>query len=197
MKKYFLAITIILVIAVVSCKKNNTLQVKTETPLQALVNSKFLDSIQSTYTVPVESGYEFTAIKNGRITKIGCYVPQNRHYRVSLWDSTQELLISTTISITDSTKFTYKDILPINIEANKKYIISIGDYGHKTFTFYNKKYPNNNQSIFPILVKNITLLNHRSSVCPAGTPSCFPMNVNIYGSNFIEGGPDFVFEPTE
>lgn len=197
MKPYLFILPIALFTIVISCKKNNiTVQAKAETPMQTIINSNFLDSPIIYENGPYELGYRFKSTKNGFITKIGCYVPQNLPYRVSLWDSaTQELLVSTTLSVTDSTKFTYKDIAPVNIEAGKKYVISINNFVNgsivKRFAFY-RKAPYFNQPIFPINIGIITVVNGVFKNCRT---TCFPNNED--GDNYLNGFPDFVFQSTE
>lgn len=196
MKKYFFVATMALFTIALSCTKNNTPSktVKAETPAQALINNNFLDSTNIFAHGPHELGYRFYSSKNGRITKIGCYVPRNLPYRVTLWDSaTKQILALATIPVTDSTKFTYKDILPINIEANKKYIISINNFidgVNKQRFQLTRKAPN--VLSFPINIGTITILHGMYTGC---STTCFPE----YNDNetFLTGFPDFVIEYTE
>ena len=55
-------------------------------------------------------------------------MPDGLTYRVALWDSTtKNLIVAVSVKVTDSTKFTYTDISPIPIVANKKYVVSINN----------------------------------------------------------------------
>lgn len=196
MNKCFFVLWIsILVVVTIGCNKSEISQVKIEIPVQTLLNKKFLDSIQVSNDTTYEIGYQFRSSKPGRITKIGCFVPQNLPYRVSLWDNaTQDILVSTTVQVTDSTKFTYKDIAPIKIEANRSYIITVNNYifgtTKKYFVLYKKP---SNQFNLPINIGTITILRNLYAFCNATT--CFPTIQN--GSFYLTGVPDFAIEYTE
>ena len=91
------------------CTKETGPATKTENPAKATISNNLV--VDSAFSVPnpsYEFGNKFYISKNGKITKLGCRMPQIGSYRVSLWDfATTNLITATTISVTDTAQFKY------------------------------------------------------------------------------------------
>jgi len=190
-----LVITAFVCVSILACKKNSTTPPpvkKQETPLQNLVTTKFIDSVTIMNNGNFEIGYRFSSNKNGHITKLGCYMPDGLTYRVALWDSTtKNLIVAVSVKVTDSTKFTYTDISPIPIVANKKYVVSINNTvggSNRNYFILRRKTPNT--LTFPLTNASIMIEAQQEFSC---STLCFPQNA--YTNGYLTGVPDFVFEP--
>lgn len=186
-KNYFIAITCLSILA---CKKNSAKE--PETPLQSLVYTNFLDSLRVVNPGSLEIGYSFLTTQDGHITKFGCHMPNKGTYRVALWDNDSKMYKDTAlINVTDSTKFNYVDIKPIQIIANKIYVISINNTfgGIAKEYFVAGKKPNVTFDL-PIFYKSTIIAAMRYIETSELT---FPNKISIRGT--INGIPDFVFVP--
>lgn len=196
MKKYFFVVTMALFAIVVSCTKNNVPNklIKTEMPLQSLVNNNYFDFLISNRDTTQELGYRFSTNKPGKISSLGAYTPSKGNYRVTLWDNaTKTLIDSTIIQVIDSAKFTYKTINPIVIEANKDYVISLTNrYTRSYFVLLRK---NSVFSPTPVNIGGITIKKGVVEFLPNINIS-FPTEEQTITTR-LNGIPDFVFEPTE
>lgn len=187
-------------ISIMGCKENSTqppisASKKQETPLQTLVANKTFDTVIVNGEIDArEQGFRFSSLKNGNIIKLGCYMPNNLTYRVSLWDcDTKDLITAIPIKVIDSTKFNYQDIIPISIKANKEYLITI-----------NNRINNNPEKVFVLGIKS-TVYNEitfpiKTGLITIEAEHMAPSETLIYPtSEFIVyklyGIPDFVFEP--
>ncbi|HPI00211.1 MAG TPA: DUF4082 domain-containing protein [Chitinophagaceae bacterium] len=191
-------ILVFVFISSIACKENITkTSVKQEIPLQGLVSRKILDTVMLTDDIESwEQGYRFSSSKNGRITKLGCYMPNNLTYRVALWNcNTEDLIAAIPVKVTDSTKFNYQDITPIPIEANKEYLITINNtINNSTKSFFKLGIRSTpyNEITFPITSGLIKIeAGHMASTKTLRYPADQFITYKLYGA------PDFVFEPAE
>lgn len=191
--KWFIGVFIF--ISLIACKKSDkAIQAPTqETPLQNLVTTKFLDTIQVVNNGKFEEGFSFSTSKNGKITKLGCYMPNNLTYRVTIWDSATQTFTQTAVKVTDSTKFNYVDITPIYITANRTYYATINNTvgGVRKNDFRLGKKPNINFN-YPIKSGSISMKAYVDNI--GCNTTCFPNNMMSYNIS-LYGVPDFVFEP--
>jgi hypothetical protein len=195
-----ISITGVALIALVifSCKKNATSNLKTETPIQATVESKLVvDTSVAFANSSWEFGNKFYSSRNGNITKLGCKMGSIGNFRVTLWDfTTKNLIAATTISITDSSMFVYNSISPVAITANTRYLVSMNNTSgavHKNYNlYYSKNAPN--VSRYPFTSGSITFENVQES---NSAVSVFPEAVNVFSQPYIIGLADFQFEYSE
>lgn len=111
-------------------------------------------------------------------------MPNTGNFKVSLWNySTQELIATTTVNVTDITQFKYNDISPVEITANVRYVISI----FLTSGYAYSKKPG--IPIYPFTIGSITFEDFRTKNSPT---SVFPDNFDNYIT--LGGVPDFQFE---
>ena len=189
-------VSILLTLMVIACSKDKT-NTNIETPGKSTIaNNTVVDTFYTMQAGSIESGFKFYSLKNGKITKIGCKMPEKGDYRVSLWDYTSKGLISaTTISVTDSTQFTYNNVSPIDVTANTRYVISINNTSagssKRLFVFFKKPGIN---SIYPISTGSITYEALQEVI---STTSTFPTDVIAWDQNYFAGVPDFQIEYDE
>jgi hypothetical protein len=134
MKTFKLSVILtMLTIALFSCKKPQdellTDKIIGENLMRPTINAKIvIDTVLITKQSPSEDGYKIFFDKDGQVTQLGCKFPQPGNYRVSFWDfDNQEMIGSATISITEVGNFKYINIAPINVVANKRYMLSINN----------------------------------------------------------------------
>jgi hypothetical protein len=134
----------------------------------------------------VEFGSEFYASDSGVISKLGCLcVTKDSIYTVSLWDfDSHALVASASITCTDSLHFIYANITPVNISANKHYIIS---YNTKGLPFYLAELKGDPTLAFPFSNGSITFVNSYFAISPT---AMFPNN----NENDYLTPADFVFQ---
>ena len=174
-------------------KKNTII----ENPLKATIESEnIVDTFYAIIGTGInyEFGNKFYASRDGRITKLGCKMPQNGSYRVSLWNfATTNLITATTITTTDSTSFFYNNISPVSITTGNRYVISINntDAGiAKRYYIYFKK-PTISDAIYPFTKGSITFEDFQTTVSISPT---YPSTINPSYQTILAGVPDFQFE---
>ncbi len=194
MKKLTLFIVICIGL-LIGCTKETGPATKTENPAKATIsNNLVVDSAFSISSPSYEFGNKFYVSKNGKITKLGCRMPQIGSYRVSLWDfATTNLITATTISVTDTAQFKYNEISPVDIVANTRYVISInnnvGGIAKQIFVFNKKP---GLLDIYPFTTGSIT---YETLQVKLSASSIFP---DIVGNlKIFAGVPDLQFEYTE
>lgn len=194
MKNFKISAVLFLVLAAISCKKEESTTI-TENPMKATIAAKtVVDSFYTYQYSDFEAGFRFYPSRDGKINKLGCQMRSKGNYLVSLWDFTTEALIaSTTVNVTDTTSFFYNTISDVPIVANKNYVVSILIPSGNYYNVYFKKPTVAGASIYPFTKGNITIVDRRDAL-DNPTPS-FPTNVDFQWS--IIGVPDIQFEYTE
>lgn len=182
------------------CKKDKT--VPSETPVKAASgNRNLLDSfvLFPSFGTSYEIGSKLYFTKNGKITKLGCRAGNKGTFAVSLWDfETSTLLASTSVTIEDSSRFTYKGITPLEIVKNKRYVVSLNltsGGNPKDYWLYYKKNSAGTDiefNVFPVTTGNTVIEDSRYA--ESSTP-VFPGTVN--SPWMFSAGADLQFEYTE
>ena len=197
MKKTLYAAVLFLTIgiAATSCTKEDKPKTKTETPAKTtLINKVTVDTGKIFNTGSWEFGQKFYASKNGNLTKLGCKMASKGNFRVSLWNfATTNLIVATTINVTDTLNFVYNNIAATPITANTRYVISINntDGGiNKPYYKYYKK-PGLGDIAYPFSTGSIT---YESGLYSSSTLSVFPTSA---GTDGFWGIPDMQFEYEE
>jgi hypothetical protein len=121
----------------------------------------------------LEVGNEFFASDSGVITQLGGLLSaKNTVYTVSLWNVTStNLLAQTTITTTDTTKFAYATITPVNISPNTPYMITFNSSPSGNFLAYQLK---TGPTVYPFSSGNITFTDAYYTI---STTSVFPTTV--------------------
>jgi len=194
--KILLFVATFVILATFSCKKEEESKEVTYgasiSPIENVVNN--LGTIYYFRDEPMTFGIKFKSSKEGRITHLGIRSGRGT-YTIALWDSSaQSVITATSIKVTDSTVFAYKDILDIDILANKVYIVSMdnqiseGGSGENAYKNLSADYR------FPFTQGDITLL----SSCYKFTNSAltlFPISTET--TVIIYGFVDIKFEPKQ
>lgn len=181
----------IIALMAISCAKDKT---KIENPMQKVVAEKIVvDSNRLFSNNYWELGEKLYFSRNGKITKLGCMMGNKGNFRVSLWDeATKNLIVATTINVTDSTKFIYNSISPVDVVANTRYVLSVNntDGGNdKLYYIYTKK---TGGTIFPFTNGSVTYESHHET---ASATSVFPLPT--ISDTYFAGVPDLQFEYEE
>ena len=178
MKTNLILLGAVLVALLSACNKEKA------SPEEQAVSSFLADSTtrinQGRYN-NIEMGYRFYASRPGRITKVGTRLPEAGTYKVSLWDSdTQMMLAQETVEQTGANVLTLKNIPPLAVLPNKKYVISvfygaepkaahvIGSKGATamlpftkgSLTVVNAQFLNSRTSVFPLLNYNVVIYGY-------------------------------------
>lgn len=196
----FVALMLLVSVFTNGCKKAKT--VPSETPVKAASeNRNLLDSfvIFPAYGTHYEIGSKMYFTKNGKITKLGCRAGNKGTYAVSLWDfETRTLLASTSVTITDSSRFNYKDITPVDIVMNKRYVVSLnltsGGNPKDYWLHYKKNTAGTDiePNVYPVASGNTVIEDSRYT---ESTTPVFPGTVN--SPWMFSAGADVQFEYTE
>jgi hypothetical protein len=111
-----------------ACTKKTTPTPKPEvTPVQKAESQSvyYYRYLNNGYATSYEHGITFSSNANGKITKVGGKVPKAGNYRITVWDDSSKNVITTTNVNLDSLSYKYVNITPINVRANKRYVVSI------------------------------------------------------------------------
>jgi hypothetical protein len=129
----------------------------------------------------------FRAAKAGKITQLGARIGKGTYNMAIIDSSSSSVLKLATLTVTDSTKFTYTDIDDVAIAANKAYFISINvPTGSNALYYYIP------DSEFPITVGNFTYFESMyKTVTTTNAADIF--DEFGYYSNTFAGIPGFLF----
>lgn len=185
--KLFISILFCVSFLSFSCKKNGPVDKPAIFPVKSLENSSSIDrQVYHLVTEARELGFVFSANTDGKITQVGgiAFVPTT--YRITIWDYDTEAILSTSNVNLDSTGYKYYNITPLNITANKKYIIS-ANYTGKVFELLDPAFP---ALLFPAYSEGISIQNATKKT---GSAQAFS---NCCGElDALQGGLDFAFVP--
>lgn len=128
-RKWLMVILAFMMITNACSKKNNASPtVKPEiTPIKNLESQTvyYYRYLDNGYTTSYEHGITFSSNSKGKITKVGGKVPKSGNYRITVWDDSSKAIITTVNADLDSVGYKYVSITPIEVRANKRYVVSI------------------------------------------------------------------------
>ncbi len=182
----------LLVVLINACKKNETTTPATkptESPISKILEDKTWT--QSTFSNgPFELGYIFSSSVKGKITQVGCRMPDLGIYTVSIWEEgTKKLVRQKTVEQSSPEKFTLVNVDELIIEKDVKYVISVNTAigGVKKSYF---QISNATANIFPIVRGSIVI---QKTVYNNGATPAFPATGSFLDKIF--GYADFTFIP--
>lgn len=131
MKKFFLLVAVIVltITFLLSCKEDTTPEpTAAQTPIQSVIKDPAAD-------IPIvfaygqngggEAGYRIHFTRNGSVTKLFCQMATRGIYQVSFWrNSTQALLATAIIAVTDTIHFFPASITPVSVIKDTSYVFS-------------------------------------------------------------------------
>lgn len=123
-----LLLLLIVMIILVGCAKKTTSTPKPEiTPIKNAESQSvyYYRYLNNGYSTSYEHGITFSSNAKGKITKVGGKVPKAGNYRITVWDDSSKNIITTTNVDLDSISYKYVSITPIEVRANKRYVLSI------------------------------------------------------------------------
>lgn len=182
----FLMITLLVVAG--ACKKGDDVKPK-ENPMASLLSESGWTETIGNYG-NFEMGYTFSTSVNGKITQLGCKMPNPGTYTVSLWEKdTKKLLRQKSIEQSSPEKFTLVNVDELVVEKDKRYVVSVNNtIGGQAKSYYIIK--NGSSNIFPLTRGSVLIL---SAVERGGMSTVFPENSTVPG--YIAGYSDFTFIP--
>ncbi|MDR6195595.1 DUF4082 domain-containing protein [Siphonobacter sp. SORGH_AS_0500] len=197
MKAMITIVGLVLVVLATGCKKGEDAKPSkpAERPMETFLKRTDLTTTNFT-TGRWEVGYVFTGNVPGKITEIGCKLPQTGTYVVTVWDvATKTSLRQKSIEISTPEKMVMASIDPLEItDATKKYLISVNTLsGNVNKPYYIIK-KTGGESFMPFTMGNVTILQKQSkSITSTTTESVFPTD-NI-ATDLFTGVADFTFIP--
>ncbi len=194
----FFLISILFITATVSCKKagkgGSPAPASDATPMRAAIQAKNpADTIYQQPGSAANFGYKFYPVISGNVLKLGCRMPVNGTYEVSLWDfDSKSLLAKVTVTVTSSTDFSYASITPLTITVNKRYVISVNNMSSGIAQPYYQlfKKPTTAINIYPFTSGNIVI---EAPYYKGGATSVMPDLNNTSDFPFIRGVADIEF----
>lgn len=182
----------LLVLLTNACKKDETTKPAakpSESPMAKILENKTWTEVVRP-AVSWELGYSFSTTSKGKITQVGCRMPEPGIYTVSIWnETTKALLRQKAVEQTSPDKFTLASIDELTAEKDTKYIITLNTVsGVKARTYY--RITNTNATIFPITIGSIVI---QKSLYGSSTTPTYPSSAPELGQMY--GYPDFTFIP--
>ncbi|QHV99432.1 DUF4082 domain-containing protein [Spirosoma endbachense] len=138
----------------------------------------------------IEFGLVFSATVDGKLTEVGCEMPDPGSYRVSVWDNqTKALLRQKTIEQSSPGKLTMSSIDALALTANKKYIISINSQSGGVNRKYHSVIKKAGGEFIPFTKGSILVYNtsYRTTAM-----AVFPDEINNL-KQVVYGYPEFTF----
>lgn len=197
--KKLLVISIAILLTGGACNKDEekAKETVTETPLKTSIESKGIVDVTVTNGIGAYIfGSKFYTSVDGKITKLGCRMPEMSDYIVTLWDfATKTSLAQAIVTTTNPDSFSYASISPVTIKESTRYVVSVfainaAGIPKKYYHFY--KAPTAINSIYPYTYGKVTI-----EVGLARSSGSAVVMPDIYGSNdlpYIRGVADFQFE---
>lgn len=194
---------IALCLAVSGCKKddetttNPTPAKPAENPTAKLVEtgSYKLVSLDFSSYKGGEYGYVFSANADGKITQLGCQMPETGVYTVSLWDDNAGKLVrQKTVEQTAPAKATLATIDELVVSKDKRYVVTVNlTAGGILKKVYRLDSGTATLITYPKVVGNVLLVAPKYKYA-VSTPT-YPDGTDQLTNTFIFGIPDFTFIP--
>ena len=120
----------LLIIVISACTNNNTPSPTPNPEIKPIQKAEsqsvyYYRYLNNGYTTSYEHGITFSSNANGKITKVGGKVPKAGNYRITVWDDSSKTVLTTTFADLDSISYKYVSITPIDVRANKRFVVSI------------------------------------------------------------------------
>jgi hypothetical protein len=193
MKNLVIAVCLLLFAAVTACDK------KEAKPAENPITTLLTEEAQTLKTIVVrensfrEMGVVFSSSAKGNITQLGSKLPDAGIYIVTLWDfDSKKVLLQKTIEQEIPDKLELVDTEVVQLEINKKYLISINNRsGQRPQGPFTQVYKASGGDVLPATRGNITMHGSRTG---SGSTVTFPTSSgNQY--SIIYGFPEFTFVP--
>lgn len=169
-----------------ACKKDDSNTKPSENPMSKILEDKTWTLASST-NGPFELGHIFSTITKGKITQLGCQMPEPGIYTVSLWDvNTKKLLAQKAVEQTTANKLTLAGLTEIIIEKDVKYAVSVNSTINGVTKPYNYA-ENSSATVFPFTVGSVIF---QSTVYNSSKVPVFP---ETFKSKRLFGYPEFTF----
>ena len=188
-KLLFLAATALVLST--SCKKSDDPVVK---PAEASpVNKTFFLNIPVTFNATgsgnYEYGFKFNVTQNGRVTKLGCRMPDAGTYRVTIWDAsvTPQVVLGSANITQAAGALTFQGITQVALTTGKDYFVSVWSSGK----WYEIRPSTAAAFPFPVSIGSVSLKGYQWIGSPS-LPQKFP---TIAETTYVAGLPDFEFQP--
>lgn len=190
MKKNLNKIAILFVtLLAVSCSSDDSTSFSTENPLASYESQAGFTTVTNFLNSgDYEFGLAFSPNVTGKMKAITVKLPEaNANLRVTIWDYTEQTVVSSqTINVAEADVLTTKAITAINLEKDKKYLITMNSND-----WYKKAKADDANATYPITAGNIKFWEYRWA---GGTTQTFPTNVSL---NYNGGDLSFDFQQTE
>ncbi len=137
---------------------------------------------------PWELGFVFSPSRNGKLTQLGCKMPEAGYYRVTLWDfESKEILLQNNVNQNFNDSLKLENVVVQNLKAPQKYILSVNTFSSGRARQYFDFYKDGGGDFMPFKKGDIEILN-----------TCFiPTAETIFPSwearHRIYGIPEFTF----
>jgi hypothetical protein len=175
-----------------SCKKEENLKSGVK-PIETLINTKMEFSSYGLYEDNRTMAIVFKSSTAGKITHLGAKLEPGT-YNVALLDSSSQSVLKTaTVTVSDTSNFAYTDIDDVTIVANKVYYVTINNAttsNNATKKFFSYVLINNLE--FPISDGNFTYLEPEFLLSTTNASDIFSDDSYLQ-NNGILGVPSFIF----
>ncbi|MBX2940087.1 MAG: DUF4082 domain-containing protein [Ferruginibacter sp.] len=197
--KQLLVISIAIILTGSACKKDDekVRETVTETPLKTSIESKGIVDVTVINGIgPYIFGNKFYTSVDGKITKLGCRMPEMSDYIVTLWDfATKTSLAQATVTTTNADSFSYASISPVTIAASTRHVVpifTINAAGVPKMYYHFYKGPTAINSIYPYTYGKVTI--EAGLAITSGSAIIMPEYYAPLDLPYIRGVADFQFE---
>ncbi|MCP4121304.1 MAG: hypothetical protein GY751_06085 [Bacteroidetes bacterium] len=180
----FISAAAILLFGLSSCGDKEILYGDMQTPVASFTPGLFYEGGLLDSPEYFEQGCTMEFLKNGRITNLCVFVPDNGLYRVTLWDaSTQTTLVSVNIEAEEARPACVEIVTQL-VKAGDRYMVTVHSNDRYIYRTTDAR------PIFPAIVGDVNLIDFGFSIDPDGFE--FP---DIYDFFSVWGIADIIFEP--
>lgn len=150
----------LVVMCFTSCSKDDEEVIVNEPaqyPMKTLIESGHMNVTYEKvdWVNTFELGFKFKSFKNGNITALGVRVPNNKSYRVTLWNLDNEEVLVTSYVQATSGLISFQDIQPIAINSGVSYFVSVNTNDYYQFS-------NGGNDLFPVESGDVLITGYGS-----------------------------------
>jgi hypothetical protein len=198
----FCSLATLTIVSFFSCKKNDDVAptpaaVVVPKPIETEITSRLFTTANGINIVSVppgptaEYGLGFRPSVAGKILKLGCRLPVTGSFNISVWDSAAPSTPIVTANVTISTAGTpaFTAITPLQLVANKKYVVSINFPFNPEYYLCSKS---GGANIFPVSSGSINFTEARM-LRPLPVNNTNPTYPTTTALNLMSGFADFEF----